>query len=350
MSDAASEPRDPPAPSPTTSERLAALEAERRGICSAFEWQIEGLKPGDLPERARSLMRLIHRTADQQLQIRKALERAGYKCEGSWPDGAEVAQTKPGADFAPWQEAAGVDKLVDKITLLEGAAATSDQRATEQQERAAAACERANAAEARATEAAASGQAASMAAAASEQRARALADQLQAAQVAQGIAERSYDALQRSREASRVAAAEALEHLQAVRQELDDAGVLPQEDDQSKRVAALLEAGKTHEKVHEELRAEADGRTDVANKEIERANRLAERCQAAEQALQVAQRDAGAERRRAALLEEAVREKDLACEQLSATIAAQAAESVDDTLESRVAALEQAIVRLVGRG
>ena len=135
-----------------------------------------------------------------------------------------------------------------------------------------------------------------------------------------------------------------------MRQELDDAGVLPQEDDQSKRVAALLEAGKTHEKVHEELRAEADRRTDVANKEIERANRLAERCQAAEQALQVAQRDAGAERRRASLLEEAVREKDLACEQLNATIATQAAESVDDTLESRVAALEQAIVRLVGRG
>ena len=367
MSDAASEPRDPPAPSPTTSERLAALEAERRAVAQAFEWPVSA---ADLPERARSLMRLIHRTADQQLQIRKALERAGYKCEGSWPDGAEVAQTKPGADFAPWQEAAGVDKLVDKITLLEGAAATSDQRATEQQERAAAACERANAAEARATEAAASGQAASMAAAASEQRARALADQLQAAQVAQGIAERSYDALQRSREASRVAAAEALEHLQAVRQELDDAGVLPQEDDQSKRVAALLEAGKTHEKVHEELRAEADRRTDVANKEIERANRLAERCQAAEQALQAAQRDAGAERRRAALLEEAVREKDLACEQLNATIAAQAAnvkaledkllgaaatmkataESVDDTLESRVAALEQAIVRLAGRG
>ena len=265
MSDAASEPRDPPAPSPTTSERLAALEAERRAVAQAFEWPVSA---ADLPERARSLMRLIHRTADQQLQIRKALERAGYRCEGSWPDGAEVAQTKPGADFAPWQEAAGVDKLVDKITLLEGAAATSDQRATEQQERAAAACERANAAEARATEAAASGQAASMAAAASEQRARALADQLQAAQVAQGIAERSYDALggacvnlgapdgstpvtglawlQRSREASRVAAAEALEHLQAVRQELDDAGVLPQEDDQSMRVAALLEAGKTH--------------------------------------------------------------------------------------------------------
>ena len=102
--------------------------------------------------------------------------------------------------------------------------------------------------------------------------------------------------------------------------------------------------------MHAELRAEADGRTDVANKEIERANRLAERCQAAEQALQVAQRDAGAERRRASLLEEAVREKDLACEQLNATIATQAAESVDDTLESRVAALEQAIVRLVGRG
>ena len=333
MSDAASEPRDPPAPSPTTSERLAALEAERRAVAQAFEWPVSA---ADLPERARSLMRLIHRTADQQLQIRKALERAGYKCEGSWPDGAEVAQTKPGADFAPWQEAAGVDKLVDKITLLEGAAATSDQRATEQQERAAAI--------------------------------RAELEKLDVPvgmTVLDGIAH-----LAKVRTNCRVAAAEALEHLQAVRQELDDAGVLPQEDDQSKRVAALLEAGKTHEKVHEELRAEADRRTDVANKEIERANRLAERCQAAEQALQVAQRDAGAERRRAALLEEAVREKDLACEQLSATIAAQAAdvealedkllgaaapmkaaaESVDDTLESRVAALEQAIVRLVGRG
>ena len=408
MSDAASKPRDPPAPRLTLSERLAALEAERVGICSAFEWPAGDLKPGELSERGRFLMRTIHRTADEQLKIRKALERAGYKCDGSWPDGVEIATKKPGADFAPWQESEGVEKLVYRIALLEGAAAASEQRATEQQERAAAACERANAAEARATEATERAterekqiiecedlaKRCVAAAQIDDERARAMAgerdamrDQLRAVQTAQGIAEQAYDALgracvnlgapdgstpvqgiawlQRERMASQAEATTATEMLDEIAKALDAADVVAM-GGTVQRVAAVLGAAGLLEKAHQKLRIEADRRTDVANKEIERANRVAERCQAAEQALEQARSAAEQarsapsaadreQRRQIAELEQALqssvdraKEAEAGCEQLSATIDALQNEDTG-ALATRVAALEQAIVRLVGR-
>lgn len=83
--------------------------------------------PGCILERAKTLHRISDGLQAQLLRIRDAAESAGLKCAGHLPKGENGTNfdgdfiKDEGADFAPWQEAEGVRKLVDKLMEMEAA-------------------------------------------------------------------------------------------------------------------------------------------------------------------------------------------------------------------------------------